>query len=141
MAEATIQEKQNLAELNQTRSEENENESIQKPTSGKQVNIAEFLIILGIALIADFAEIPVIGWFVDGLALGILWLWRILKGQAGPKKDLTFQLILAFLAFFVEITPLGFIPTWTVFVLYIYFKDTKLGKETIGRAKKLSEAK
>jgi hypothetical protein len=74
--------------------------------------------------------------FIDLPFLGILLLWRFMK--TGIKKDATFQLLLAFL---VEISPFGIIPTWTIFVIYTYSKDTSIGKKTIGKMEKLSKAK
>jgi len=50
----------------------------------------------------------------------------------------TFQILLAFL---VELSPLGIIPTWSIFVAYVYFKDTKMGKQTIGKVQKITKLK
>jgi hypothetical protein len=145
MAEATIQEKQNIAELNQTRSEESQDEQTAEAKPSSQINFVEMGLILGAALTIDALALlsltgvlAILVLFIQIPATLSLWLWRVLKHQAGPKKDLTFQLIIAFLG---EIVTGGFLPTNSIFVLYCYFKDTKLGKETVGRAKKLTEPK
>lgn len=149
--EATTQERQNQAELNQTRlkdkqtSESSDTDLIQGASPATFINIGEMIIILGAAITVDIIDAldltgigAILVRFIDIPILGALWLWRILKHQAGPKKDPTFQLLLAFL---VEISPFGMIPTWSIFVAYVYFQDTKLGKATVGKAQKLSKIK
>ena len=147
MNEATTQERQQKSKLNQARLQTNQESGglIQGATAATFINIGELILILGAAITVDLidaADLTGVGAilvrFIDIPTLGALWLWRILKHQAGPKKDPTFQLLLAFL---VEISPIGIIPTWTIFVLYVYFQDTKLGKKTIGKAEKLTKVK
>lgn len=146
MAEATIEEKQNLAELNQAHLEEGGNEEkTNKTKSSSEINFVEMGLVLGAALAVDLIDAldltgvgAVLVRFIDIPTMGALWLWRVIKHQTGPKKNLTFQILMTFL---VELSPFGMLPTWTIFVLYCYFKDTKLGKETIGRAEKLTKAK
>jgi hypothetical protein len=136
--EAAVEEKQNLAQLNQSRPKiKQKSKESRGFAPATIITAAEFVIILGAAITVDLIDIldlTIIGGilvrFLDIPTLGVLWLWRILKHQAGPKKDPTFLLLLAFL---VEISPAGMVPTWTLFVLYVYFQDTRLGKETIGR--------
>jgi len=147
-AQVTIEEREQQSQLNQARTNlEQEGRSskvFQGATAATFINIGEFILILGAAITVDIIDVveltgvlAIITKFIDIPTLGALWFWRILKHQAGPKKDPTFQLLLAFL---VELSPFGIIPTWTIFVLYVYFRDTKLGKETIGKAKKLTKA-
>jgi len=140
-------EKQQLARLNQDRLKSNQESKgiIQGTTPATFINIAEVVIILGAAITVDTIDVldltgvgAILVRLIDVPTLGALWLWRILKHQTGPKKDPTFLLLSAFL---VELSPAGMIPTWTVFVVYIYFQDTKLGKKTIGRIQKITKLK
>ncbi|MBA7622038.1 hypothetical protein ES703_29409 [subsurface metagenome] len=143
-------EKQQLAQLNQSRlkvkqKSENSNGLIQGISPTTFINIGEMVIILGAALTVDAIDIldltgvgAILVRLIDIPTLGALWLWRILKHQTGPKKDPTFLLLSAFL---VELSPAGMIPTWTIFVIYIYFQDTKLGKKTVGKVQKITKLK
>ena len=143
-------EKQQLAQLNQSRLKikqgtENSGGLIQGVSPTTFINIGEVVIILGAAITVDVIDVldltgvgAILVRFIDVPTLGALWLWRILKHQAGPKKDPTFLLLSAFL---VELSPAGMIPTWTIFVVYIYFQDTRLGKKTIGKIKKITKLK
>lgn len=144
MNEATTKEKQNLAGLNQSRVKI-EQGSDSSPDAGPAtlINFAEMAIILGAAVTVDLIDVldltgvgAIIVRFIDIPTLGALWLWRILK--TGPRKDPTFAILLAFL---VEISPAGMVPTWTIFVGYVYFQDTRLGKATIGKAQKVTKIK
>lgn len=138
MDSTSVREKQHLAQFNQGRLKTRQKtEKSQGFAPETVVAAGEFVIILGAAITVDAIDIldlTIVGGivvrFLDIPILGALWLWRILKHQAGPKKDPTFLLLSAFL---VEISPVGMIPTWTLFVAYVYFQDTRLGKETIGR--------
>lgn len=107
------------------------------------INVAEIMLILGAAITVDAIDAldltgvgAILVRFVDIPTLGALWLWRIMK--SGPKKDPTFAILMTFL---VEISPVGMIPTWTIFVAYVYIQDTKLGKATIGKAQKIAKIK
>ncbi len=144
--QATTEEKQNLAQLNQSKlkvKQTSQNNSGIDPAT--VINAAEMILILGAAITVDVIDVldltgvgAIIVRFIDVPTLGALWLWRILKHQAGPKKDPTFALLMAFL---VEISPFGIVPTWTIFVGYIYFQDTRLGQKTIGKTQKLTKLK
>jgi len=145
--EATTQERENQAQLTQARLEDSQEKGglIQGASPATFINIGEMVIVLGAAITVDIIDAldltgvgAILVRFIDIPTLGALWLWRILKHQAGPKKDPTFQLLLAFIC---ELSPFGIIPTWTIFVLYVYFQDTKLGKETIGKVEKIAKAK
>lgn len=145
MAETTAQEKENLAKLTQARLKTSPEEGglIQGATPTTFINIGELILILGAAITVDVIDIldltgigAILVRFIDIPTLGALWLWRVMKHQAGPQKDPTFQILLAFL---VELSPFGIIPTWTIFVLYVYFQDSKLGKATIGKAEKATK--
>jgi len=143
-------EKQQLAQLNQSRlkvkqGSENSSGLIQGISPATFINVGEMVIILGAAITVDVIDVldltgigAILVRLIDVPTLGALWLWRILKHQTGPKKDPTFLLLSAFL---VELSPAGMIPTWTVFVVYIYFQDTRLGKKTIGKIKKITKLK
>jgi hypothetical protein len=140
-------EQQQLAQLNQDRLKKNQKSKgiIQGATPATFINIGEMIIILGAALTVDIIDLldltgigAIVVRFIDIPTLGALWLWRILKHQAGPKKDPTFLILTAFL---VEISPVGMIPTWTLFVAYVYFQDSKLGQKTIGKLQKLAKIK
>jgi len=143
-------EKQQLAQLNQSRlkvkqGSENSSGLIQGISPATFINVGEMVIILGAAITVDVIDVldltgigAILVRLIDVPTLGALWLWRILKHQAGPKKNPTFLLLSAFL---VELSPAGMIPTWTVFVVYIYFQDTRLGKKTIGKIKKITKLK
>jgi len=143
-------EKQQSAQLNQSRlkvKQKSENSSglIQGVSPATFINVGEVVIILGAAITVDAIDIldltgvgAILVRLIDVPTLGALWLWRILKHQAGPKKNPTFLLLSAFL---VELSPAGMIPTWTVFVVYVYFQDTKLGEKTIGKIQKITKLK
>ena len=148
-AQITAEERKQQSQLNQARANlEQEGRSskvFQGATAATLINIGELILILGAAITVDVIDVldltgvaAILVRFIDIPTLGALWLWRILKHQAGPKKDPTFQLLLAFLC---ELSPFGIIPTWTIFVLYVYFQDTKLGKKTIGKVEKIAKAK
>jgi len=144
--EATI-EQQNIAELNQERAranEKNDHLASQKEPTESSPDILALIVFLPLAITADLLgalDITGVGAIfvriIDLPILGILWLWRILK-QGPGKQSYSYQLMLAFL---IEMSPFGIVPTWTTFVLYCYFKDTKLGKQTIGKIEKLNKAK
>ena len=146
-AQTTTQERQQKSKLNQARLETNQESGglIQGATAATFINIGELILILGAAITVDVIDAAdltgvaaILVRFIDIPTLGALWLWRVMKHQAGPKKDPTFLLLSAFL---VEISPVGMVPTWSIFVAYIYFQDTKLGKKTIGKAQKLTQIK
>jgi len=144
--QATIEEKQKLAQLNRSKLE------VKQPSQNNGgidpatvINAAEMVLILGAAITVDVIDVldltgvgAIIVRFIDVPTLGALWLWRILKHQAGPRKDPTFALLGAFL---VELSPVGMVPTWTIFVAYVYFQDTRLGQKTIGKTQKLTKLK
>lgn len=143
-------EQQQLAQLNQSRLKakqgaENSGGLIQGVSPATFINIGEMVIILGAAITVDAIDVldltgigAILVRLIDVPTLGALWLWRILKQQAGPKKDPTFLMLTAFL---IELSPVGMIPTWTLFVLYVTFQDTKLGKKTIGKIQKITKLK
>lgn len=144
--EATAQERKNKSELNQAHLKNGSEKKISHDTdAGPSINPVEVMLILGAAITVDLidaADLTVFGAilvrFIDVPTLGALWLWRILKHQTGPKKDPTFLILSAFL---VEISPIGMLPTWSLFVIYTYFQDTKLGQKTIGKVQKMTKAK
>lgn len=144
MATATTKERKFRSELLQDRAETKKTTKVSKKTdSGVDINTAEMLIVLGAAITVDIIDAldltgvgAILVRFIDIPTLGALWLWRIVK--TGPRKDPTFALLAAFL---VELSPAGMIPTWSIFVGYIYLQDTKLGKQTIGKAKKATKIK
>jgi len=145
IAQATVQERKNEAQLNAARAEKESMGIIQGATPATAINIVELIIVLGAAITVDAIDLldltgfgAIISRIVDGPALLGLWLWRILKQQSGPKKDPTFSILMTFLG---ELSPIGILPFWTIFVLYCYFQNTKLGQKTIGKAKKISQIK
>lgn len=137
-------EKEQIAELNESRAEE-ESKILKAKTSEKNPpNTAEMMLVLGVAIIVDvlgflsdltlFLSIPMR--IIALPMLGGLLLWRLMKKG---EKDYTLQIGLTALA---EISPLGgFLPSWTIFVLYVWFKDTKIGQSTIGKVQKLAKLK
>ena len=142
--EATTEERKRKVKFsqNQLQTRQNSKES-QGVTPETIINIGEVMIILGAAITVDAIDIldltgvgAILVRLIDIPTLGALWLWRIFK--TGPKKDPTFLLLSAFL---VELSPAGMIPTWTVFVVYVYFQDTKLGKKTVGKVQKITKLK
>ena len=146
----TTEERKLRAEFNagvgQTDSEEVQDEDASgESNQASSPNIVVFALVLGAAITVDAIDaaeltgfLAILTKFIDIPTLGFLWLWRIMSGNAGAKKDVTFQILLAFL---VELSPLGIIPTWSIFVAYVYFKDTKMGKQTIGKVQKITKLK
>lgn len=124
--EATIKERKELKGLNQNRTKAKQSRKSKGVTPGTVINVGEFAAIMGVAIVADVVEVPIVGWFVDGIALFILWIWRIFKQQSGPKKDPTFKLLLVLV---IEMTPVGIVPTWILYVLYTYYQDKKLAEK------------
>ena len=143
--EATI-EQQHRAQLYQDRTKDTaeiERKSSKQENTKSSSGIITLIIFLPIALAADLlGALDLTGFgaiavrIIDIPILGILWLWRVMT--QGVKKDVTWQLMLTFI---IEISPFGIIPTWTTFVLYCYFKDTKMGKGVISKAEKLGPQK
>ena len=140
MATATTKQRKNISQLNQERPKAKPDASggFEPATL---TNAAEAMLILGAALTVDVIDVldltgvgAIVVRFIDIPTLGALWLWRVSKHQTGPQKDPTFLILSAFL---VELSPVGMIPTWTVFVAYSYVQDTKIGKKTISKAKKI----
>lgn len=137
--EAVVKQRNFQSQLNQSRRENVAKKTMASDGIDADASPPNFVVgafMLGVAIVADLGgAIPIVGWFIAGLALGIIWLWRIFSHQTGPKKDPTFQLLSALAA---KIIPFP-LPTYTTFVLYTYGKDTKLGKATIGKAEKMSK--
>lgn len=136
--EAAISQRKQSAQLNQDRAK-TDSTSKQKSEESSP-DFLGLIIFLPLAVMADLLGVLDLTGFgailvriIDIPILGILWLWRILK-QGPGKQSYSYQLIFAFL---VELTPIGIVPAWTTFVLYCCFKDTKLGKQTIGKMKKI----
>lgn len=70
-----------------------------------------------------FSLIPFIGWIFEFLvgfyAFMTFWTWFMINGTniigfRNPKK-----MIASILSSFIELTPLGFIPSWTILILYL----------------------
>ncbi|HUT96147.1 MAG TPA: hypothetical protein VMW82_01095 [Candidatus Paceibacterota bacterium] len=136
--EAAILQRKQSAQLNQDRAK-TDSTSKQKSEESSP-DFWGLIIFLPLAVMADLLGVldltgfgAIIVRIIDIPILGILWLWRILK-QGMKGQSYQHQLMLAFL---IELSPFGIIPTWTTFVLYCCFKDTKLGKQTIGKMKKI----
>lgn len=135
MDDASTQEKENLIALNQDRSESKiKNKEQKNPAQVQHVNTIEMIIVLSAAIIVDAVGLlDLTGWgiiitrIITFPAFGGLWLWRVLKQQSSPKKDPAFQILIPFLA---ELSPFGICPFWTAYVIYLWRKDTKLGKAT-----------
>ena len=140
--ETTIEERQQNAQLNQERAiEKTRNEGVKVPEESKP-NTGEYIIFLGIGIILDIA-----GLFSDASifliipiriitlpAMLMFLLWRFMKGG---KKIYAGALVGTAAAE----TFLSFLPAYTGFVLYAWLKESKLGKQTIGKVKKLSKFK
>lgn len=143
MDNVDVQERENLAALNQNRSESRiKNKGQKNPARTQHVNTFEMIIVLGAAIIVDaigLLDLTVFGIIITRIitfpAFGGLWLWRILKQQSSPKKDPAFQILIPFLT---ELF-LNIVPGWTIYVIYLWTKDTKLGKATIGNARQLNK--
>lgn len=143
--EVSTKEKKEIGKLNQAHLKARQKSSnlIQGTTPATAINIAELVIVLGAAMTVDaidFLDLTVVGAvlvrFIDIPILGALWLWRIFKGKS--KKDPTFAILMTFL---VELSPIGMVPGWSIFVIYVYFQDSKLGQKTIGKSKKITKGK
>jgi len=134
--ETAISQRKQGAQLNQDRAK-TDSTSKQKSEESSP-DFLGLIIFLPLAITADLLGILDLTGFgvilvriIDIPILGILWLWRILK-QGIKGQSYSYQLMLAFL---IELSPFGIIPTWTTFVLYCCFKDTKIGKRTISRGR------
>ncbi|MBD3282520.1 MAG: hypothetical protein GF387_02850 [Candidatus Portnoybacteria bacterium] len=145
MATVTEQEKNNQIRLKEQRAKADIESDDSGITPASIITVAEFVLVFGAAITLDLIDIldftgvgAILVRFIDIPTLGFIWLWRILKQQKGPKKDPTLKLLSAFL---VEISPIGLIPSWSIFVIYVFFQDTKVGKKTISKAKKIKTKK
>jgi len=125
------------AQLNQKRRKSVEGEKSKNKNSGKEitVNIAEFLMLLLLAIAIDTIDWldltgfgAIIARAIDLPALGLLWTWRIIKTIDRPgnaKTKASFKIILFFLA---EISPIGLIPFWTAYVIYTWLEEKRTAK-------------
>lgn len=146
MATPTKQEREYETGLRQEQLQTKQNsKKSQGITPETVINFGEMVIILGAAITVDAIDIldltgfgAILVRFIDIPTLGALWLWRISKGES--KKNPTFLILTTFL---VELSPVGMIPAWTIFVAYVYFQDNKLAKTAIGgamRTRQISKA-
>lgn len=134
----TVIEQKYTSELNHDRAE---SKSQHRTTSSSpSTTELDLIIFLPIAIIADLiGALDLTGFgaiivrIINLPILGILWLWRVMKQGPGKKNDYTYQLLLAFL---IETSPFGIIPTWTTFVVYAYLKDRKFGREILAKKTK-----
>jgi len=146
--EATIQQRENLEALNKDKANDQKHKSStpSKARAKSSVNPIEMILMLTAAIIldgVDFLDLTVFlailtKFITIPVAFGF-WLLRMMKHQSGPKKDPTFQIIIAAIPQMIPF--ISIVPAWTFFVLYCWFQDSKLGKKTIGKAQKLKQAK
>lgn len=140
--EATTEQRQQNAQLNQERAfEETGGETLESPEESKP-NTGEYIIFLGIGAILDAA-----GLFSDASifliipiriitlpAMLIFLLWRFMKGG---KKIYPGALV----ATALSETFLSFIPAYTGFVIFAWAKESKFVKQAIGKLEKFSKIK
>lgn len=144
--EATIQEQIQTQELNEDRLESDQQDKIlTKQEPNQSSHITTLLIFLPLAIIVDLIDgldltvfLALLTRIIDIPIILILWLWRISKSGKGITKNYTYQL---FAAFLLELSPFGMIPTWTIFVLYTYFKDKSFGKKFLAKTSKAQRIK
>jgi len=139
MTAATLEERQNAEQLNEDRAENADeiNDAQIETQEESSHSTAEYLLMLGLAVAVDalglltdlsiFLAIPIR--FITLPMVGILSLWRLMK--RGKKNYLW-----GIAATGGVETLFSFLPAWTCFVLYTWFKDSKLGKSTIGKLSK-----
>lgn len=112
-----------------------------------KTNIAEWLILGGAAFLVDLVDVldltgvgVIIARAIDVPALIGIGLWMIIKQHKlpTPQKDPVFLLFFAFLG---ELSPGGILPFWTAYIIYLWFRQTKLGRKVIARGVKKIRAK
>jgi len=145
--EATIEERKNSIALKKSRTEDQpQTTTAQKSESSASVNPIEMILVLIAAIILDAINLldltvvlAILTKFITIPTAFALWYWRASKHKSGPGKDPVFQVLIAAIPKMIPFVSI--VPTWTIFVLYCWIQDTKLGKKTIGKAQKLSKAK
>jgi len=128
------------SELNQERRQSAQKEKAKIKSPGKEiaVNIAEFIMLLILAITVDTVDWldltgfgAIIARIVDIPALGLLWAWRIIKTIDRPSKvrrKASFKIIFFFLC---EISPFGLFPFWTAYIIYTWLEEKKASKASI----------
>lgn len=119
-------ETQRLTQLNQSRIK-TKIAKTKKPSS--KISFIELFIVLGAAITLDFLDVIQLTGFgvlitilVDIPTTLTLWLWVALKGEKIKFKNPGLKIGASFL---IEVSPFGIIPTWTIFILYIWYKNRK----------------
>lgn len=135
--EATVKERRFESQLNQGRQKV-------KPKGASTfspefiISMAEMLLMLGAALtidIIDVLDLTVFGAilvrFIDIPAALAIWLWLKSKHEiTTPLKNPGFKIVFAFL---IEISPFGMLPMWTLFIIYVWLKQGKAGRQILAK--------
>lgn len=116
--------------------------------TGANINIAEWMIVLLAVMLADAIDaieltgaLLLIAKAIDFIILVPVWLFIMIKLGQRPaaKKDAIFKMFLTFIG---ELLPfIGILPFWTCYIIYLWLKQTKLGRKTIARGVKKIRAK
>ncbi len=141
METTTDKKRLETATLNKDRNElQNTRHSRQAEESKPKMGIGEFMIFFLLAITADLlGGLDITGFgailvrIIDIFVVLTLWLWRALKGNKNITNNYIYQLLGTFL---LEVSPFGILPTWTTFVLYIYIKDRKTGRQFLAKKSK-----
>ncbi len=135
--EATVKERRLESRLNQDR-QKVKPKGLSTLSPELLVNTAEMLLVLGAALtidVIDVLDLTVLGAilvrFIDIPAALTIWLWLKSKHEtATPLKNPGFKIVFAFL---IEISPFGMLPMWTLFIIYVWLKQGKAGRQILAK--------
>jgi Na+-transporting methylmalonyl-CoA/oxaloacetate decarboxylase beta subunit len=138
MTDAVTIEREKTAELNEKRASEETGSGKIETSVGSGPNTGEYLIFLGIGAVLDLSGLLSDLSLVFAIPLRIITifptlaflLWRLMKG--GKK---IYPVGLAIMG--GAETILSFLPAYTGFVVYAWFKESKIGKSTIGKLAKI----
>jgi len=136
------------AELNQQRAQnksETDEETSSMSDDGKReinINPAEWIIVLLVAIAVDLVDLldltgfgAIIARIIDIPMLLGVWAFIIIKLQQMPRpsKDPVYMLFVAFIG---ELSPVGMIGFWTLYIIYLWLRRKKIGRAAIAHGAK-----
>ncbi len=132
------------SELNQARNlDKKKKGSAPKPKEREfNINTAEWIIVLLAAIIVDIVDLldltgfgAIIARIVDIPMLLGLWAFIEIKLQQlpNPRRDPVYVLFAAFIG---ELSPIGMIGFWTLYIIYLWLRRKKIGRAAIAHGAK-----
>jgi len=137
-------EKEFETELNQQRAQARQKEDDQETVSAQDnskreinINTAEWIIVLLAAIVVDIVDLldltgfgAIIARIIDIPMLLAVWAFILIKLQQmpSPRKDPIYMLFAAFIG---ELSPIGMIGFWTLYIIYLWLRRKKIGRAAI----------